>query len=337
MGAWLDSTQLLAAVPATVTAAIIAAAVSVATTLVTKIWLESRTHRQDVETDYQYEQRRVLRELVGNYHGRLLDAATNWHYRMTNIYAYSAKGGLSVSGHFGLDNYYFNSTVYRFLALQATAQLFESEQIFVDARFVETRDEDLVKFVKALRWAASDSELFDGVPLGADSAAYDKAHGRDHFSDDRFRSICEAFLEGREQVPSFRVFETRIQGDWETGTCELQPVFEFFDGISPLEDRLRWDRLVCLHLLTISLVSRFGYSWLPVQVVDVENAVSQIKHKEVARNLAYTWLPRLGLAERSDHVEHEALDDVRLQLERRARDELAFQVRSSQTPGPATR
>jgi hypothetical protein len=137
------------------------------------------------------------------------------------------------------------STVYRFPALEAHAQLFEREQIFIDARVVDSTDLDFVKFVKALQWVMTDVALFEGT-------GYDKLEGRDHFTSDRLRSLCEAFLDGEGQVPSFRSFEKRVvqTTSWDDD-FELSLVFEFFDGLSPDPERLRWDRLVALDALTM--------------------------------------------------------------------------------------
>jgi hypothetical protein len=287
-----------------VAAALIAAAVSVATTLLTKLWLDRRAHREQLQVDYEYEQRKALLGLIGCYHGRLVDHATSWHYRMENIYANVGRGWLDVSGQYSRPDYFFRSTLYRFFALEAHAQLFENEQIFIDARVVDPSDLDFVKFVKALHWVMTDAALFEGL-------AYESFEGQDHLTSDRLRTLCEAFLD-EGQVPSFRTFEMRLRSeDAAEGKSELGRVFMFFDGISPHEERFRWDRLICLHLLTMAFLRGFGYDWERPSDADLKNAINHIKHPEIARNLA-AWLPRLGLGE------HEALRDVRALLQRSA-------------------
>ena len=194
---------IIATITAPVAAALIAAVVSVATTLLTKLWLDRHAHREQLQVDYEYEQRKALLGLIGRYHGRLLDRATSWHYRMANIYANVGRGWLDVSGQYSRPAYYFRSTLYRFFALEAHAQLFENEQIFIDARVVEPSDLDFVKFVKALHWVMTDVALFEGL-------AYEAFDGQDHITSDRLRTLCEAFLDDG-QVPSFRAFETRVR------------------------------------------------------------------------------------------------------------------------------
>ena len=285
-------------------AAPVAAVVSFVTTITSKLYLDRRAHRDQLEIDYQYEQRKALRSLIGRHHGMLLDHATSWHNRMSNIYANCAECWLDVGGEYARPSYYFDSTIYRFLSLQAHAQLFEDEQVFIDSRVVGERDLDFVKFVKALHWVMSDVAIYDGLE-------YDKNAGRDHFMSDRLRAACEAFAE-EGRVPSYRTFQTKLKpGPAALKRFELAEVCQFFDGVSPVEPRLRWDRLVCLHLIVIAFVRAFGYEWLRPTPIDVTNAASKINNALVAQNMTL-WLPRLGLAN------HEESRDVRNALQQRA-------------------
>jgi hypothetical protein len=60
------------------------------------------------------------------------------------------------------------------------------------------------------------------------------------------------------------------------------------------ELRLRWDRLVTVHLLLLAFVNSFGYDMqesTPQQFIDVAR---QANNALVLRNL-HSWLPKLGL------------------------------------------
>ena len=149
-----------------VAAAIIAAVVSLAVTLATKLWLDRRAHRSDLEIEYRHEQRKGLQQLIGQYHGGLLEHAVSWNYRMLNLFANVGEGWL-VRGGIYRDgpHYYFHSAVYRVLALLGLAQLFENEQIYIDARYVDSRELDFVKFCKSFHWVMSDVALFEGTKM----------------------------------------------------------------------------------------------------------------------------------------------------------------------------
>jgi hypothetical protein len=233
---------------------------------------------------------------------------------MINLYAHVEEGRLDVSGVYLRPDDYFRTTVYRFLALAAHAQLFEDEQIFIDSRRVAATDLGFVKFVKAFHWVMTDLQLFEGC---------DYVDEQDQFRSDNYRALCEAFLDKDRQVPSFRAFETRLTSQAAAGgSFELEPVFRYFDGVSPREQPLRWDRLVCLHLLTMGFLKGYGYDWEKPTRYQVEFAAARIAHPEVARNLV-AWLPLLGLEKQ------EALKDVKESAEKRGRESMTRPLGSS--------
>lgn len=131
-----------AALDPNVTAALIAAGVSLVGLVAGKLWLDRRAHRVDLASEYEHEQRRALRALIGRHHGGLLEHATAWHFRMSNIYANVEQGWLNARGDYTKRRGYLDSTVYRSLALMAQAQRFEDEQIFIDARVAEPQELD---------------------------------------------------------------------------------------------------------------------------------------------------------------------------------------------------
>jgi hypothetical protein len=274
------------AVEPSVTAALIAAVVSIGGTIGTKLWLDRRAHRKDLETQYRHDQRKHLQQLIARYHGGFVEHAISWNYRMLNLFRNVGEPWLKLEGIYrDRSHYYFHSTVYRFLALLSLAQQFETEQVFIDARFVDSRELEFVKFAKAFHWVMSDVALFDGLD-------YDQDIGHAHFKSDRLRSICEAFLED-DRMPTFRQFEARVltHGVREP---ELDPVFRFFDGLSPDEEPLRWDRLLCLNLLTTAFVTTHGYDWQRPAPPFVRRIIDQIQEPQIIENFT-DWLPRLGL------------------------------------------
>jgi len=61
--------------------ALIAAAVALATTLLAaplRVWADTVLQGRRLKAEYEYEQRRELRTLIGRYHGRLLAACESW-------------------------------------------------------------------------------------------------------------------------------------------------------------------------------------------------------------------------------------------------------------------
>jgi hypothetical protein len=274
----------------TVVASISAVIAFVTTILSTPVryFLDKRALVHKLRTEYEYEQRKELRQLIGRYHGRLVDAADAWHNRMENLYKHESEGRLNVHGRYERPDYYFSTTVHRFLVFTSLARCFEAEAFFIDARIAEKTDLDFVCFVRAFRWLMTDLGLIEGLE-------YDAWGARDHFLTDRFRVICDAcVVEGRPLT--LTQLEERAGSD-----PVLQEATAFFDGLSASEPRLRWDRLVALHLVVMAFLNGAGYEMQHSGDADLARVSGHIVHPEVRRNLLGA-IGQLGLAVNQEGV-----------------------------------
>ena len=132
----------------------------------------------------------------------------------------------------------------------------------------------------------TDLELVDGV-------TYDAWAAKDHFFTDQFRALCDTCCTDGN-VFSIEEFETRAAAE-----RRLEPVFRFFDGLDPDEPRLRWDRLVCLHLVTMAFLNAAGYDMQRSTDEDLARVAARIRHPQVKRNLI-RGLARFGLADQPE-------------------------------------
>lgn len=257
-----------------IVAAIVSAAVS--------YFFKKRETRHKLQTEYEYEQRKKLRELIGRYHGRLLNASNSLNYRFWNLYTNHEKGWLNVNGRYTANQYYFLSFVHRFLAVYSLIRQFEREAMFVDARIAEKTDFLFLRYMAALRWCITDVALFAGL-------TYDSFHQTDHFFSDHFRQYCDSCITESGSFLEFDKFVDRVQDD-----RSLDPVLRFFDSLSRTEKRLRWDRLVSLHLILVAFINNFGYPEQRTSPKQIREIAQKAQNKSILRNLA-EWLPRHGL------------------------------------------
>ncbi|OHV00440.1 hypothetical protein BLA34_12675 [Ralstonia solanacearum] len=239
-------------------------------------------NRHKVEIDYEYEQRRKLRALIGQYHGRLLYAAESLSHRMDNLYANHEKGWLVRQGEDVPPGYYLLSTVYRFLSMSALVRQLESEALLLDPKIAEKQDFTFLSYVAALHWVMTDVALFEGL-------SYDSYRERDHFFSDHFRRYSESFIRDGRML-SYEEFS-----NGPSAGQQLEPVLRFFSGLSRLEERYRWDRLVAMHLVLMSFLNTFGYKRQRCKAESFAHAASMAKNKRVLNNLV-DWLPNHDLA-----------------------------------------
>jgi hypothetical protein len=264
------------------TSAVVAAVVAGLFTLI--------NNRATLYTTYRLEQKKELKNLIGDYHGRMLESARDWDRRMHKLYA--PKGTDHMAPHGGCydhEEYLYLSVVFRFLSLLGIARKFESHAFYIDSRIAERNDLYFLRYAKSFLWVMTDSNLTpdDGMPA------------KDHFLNDEFRPLLdmcyrrhEGLLPENEPKEGELVFdwqrflvlldESRPPEDddkqdgkvWANANDGLDPdiqkkirqVLGFFDGIRPNEydaqgKRRRWERIICLHLLTICFIGTFGYPW----------------------------------------------------------------------------
>lgn len=277
--------------------------------------------------EYELEQQRELRTLMGGYTGRMLEAAIDWDRRMTQLYDSWEKPHppprkgedpdfhwhIMSPGHEELQEmekrwpdrvivkcpvwgsrleakrraeavaryrrhpreYFYLSVVFRFMSLLAIARRFEAEAFYLDARHAKNNKPELyfLQYAKSFLWAATHSGLSpdDGVPA------------RDHFLSDKLRPMLDLCYKDLGPAADSRAPKGEPIFDWDrflflinkTGPNkkylpDLDRVLEFFDGLRPVDyvndnnkvlKRRRWERLICLHLLTLNFIETFGFKW----------------------------------------------------------------------------
>ena len=215
-------------------------------TLMIRSMFDRRAARHGHDLDYEYAQRRKLREVIGVHHGRALDAADQWNSRMRNLYDHADRRWLSVSGDYSGRQHYFTSTLTRFLALIGSIRLFEREAIYVDARYAERTDMEFVNFMRALRMFLTDTRVTGELDLRQFDAY-------DHFFADQLRQVADAIIDDGLVMPAERLVDA-------LGIEPVAVACRFFDGLSRDEARVRWDRLVAHHLVVMAFVNSFGYA-----------------------------------------------------------------------------
>ncbi|NOU75355.1 hypothetical protein GC098_28900 [Paenibacillus sp. LMG 31458] len=252
----------------TMQAAIVSAIVALVTTILgtlfsisLKSFFDNRSLSYKLKKEYSYEQKKKLRELIGSYQGRVLEAATELHYRLLNLYENEEKGWLAN------ESYYHKSTMYRFLRVLTIVRMFENEAIYIDAQIGNRKDIEFLMFLKALHWICTDVRLFDGVPY---NSKYD------HFYSDHLRSMCDRFVDDGKVI-TLEDFEARLK--------DFSSLSEFFNGMNRLEDRLRWDRIVVLHLILIAFINTIGYDFQKCGSGKVLEVIQNVRHFGILENI----------------------------------------------------
>lgn len=258
-----------------------------------KHFLDKKALRDKIQIEYEFVERKKLRELVGRYHGRLLESAERLNHRLWNLQQNESLGWLNVNGQFNNPeaNYYFTTTVYRTVSLFALIRLFEQEAIYIDAHIAKEGELVFAKFTKAFEWVLTDADLFKGIK-------YDYSRQTDHLFRDKLRLLCDSSVtEGK--VISLENFQERLMTD--CGQSHLKPILVFFDGLCFAENRLRWDRINSFHLLLMVFINKFGYDVQKSSQRQIQDIAMSIQNPQVLINLV-NWLSKLGLKKETKYI-----------------------------------
>lgn len=258
-----------------------------------KHFLDKRALRDRLATEYQYAERKKLRELIGRYHGRMLEAAERMEHRLSNLQVNESKGWLNISGEYDRpeNNHYFTSTVNRTVSLMTLIRLFEAEAIFIDARIAIEGELVFAKFAKALVWALTDADLFKDL-------GYDTSRQTDHIFSDKLRVLCDSCASDGKVIAS-EEFEERLTS--ADGRRRLMPLLTFFDGLCSAENRLRWDRVIVLHLLLMAFINTFGYDVQKSPPEKFVQVAQSAKHRKVLENCV-AQIPQLDLTQETSDI-----------------------------------
>jgi hypothetical protein len=151
--------------------------------------LTGRVETLRLRSQHRSEEQRKLRALIGEYHGRLLEATVDWDRRMSQMY--DSRERLEVAGeatpgtiskleeyvedepgygHYDpviriygkfckRDEYFFRSFAYRLVSLCVLARQFESEAFFIDSQVARPADFQFLKYAKSFLWAMTTADL----------------------------------------------------------------------------------------------------------------------------------------------------------------------------------
>lgn len=263
--------------------AVIAAVTSFFTLFVTELiknQLASNLLKNKLKTEHLYAQQKAIKDVLARFKTHILDSSEWLHRRLINLSKHHASGWQTVNGDYeNMEHYYFTTFTYRFMRLFAWMRLVKKELIFLDTTIASKEDLDFVKFMKLLEKVLQDSDLFVGFPFSTDS-------NRDYLLHDRLEEMSHVLIENNE-VLTYSQFK-EVAGE---RLSKYRSLCTFLDGIRPDENRLRWDRLFCFHLVLICFINTYGYDYQRVSDVEIKRIADNIQHPKLLDNLVELLAP----------------------------------------------
>jgi hypothetical protein len=267
-----------------VVAAIVAAITSIATLLISslfKAFYEKHFHLFKLEAEHRYEQRKKIKEILSKNKIQLLNCAESLNHRLWNFSENYKENWHKLDG--GFKNisryYYFSSFVYRMVVFFSWIRKIEREMVYLDTTVSTKEDLDFIKYLRLLPQVFCDLYLFEGFD-------YDKNYASDHFFKNDFELMADCLIKENE-ICDFAKFEKSCSKHLPN----LKSMCQFLDGISPDENRLRWDRLQVFHICLMAFINAFGYDFQYTSKDKIKRIVSSPRKSRLMNNF-------MGLLER---------------------------------------
>ena len=239
---------------------IIAAAISALTSILIFIvgWLikpawEMHFHSFKLQSDYQYEQRKKQKEVLSKYKVQLLNSCEDLNFRLHNFDTNYQKQFHCVDGDYLSQGYYFRSFIYRFISVYAWISIINKNMMFLDTTIATNEDLNFLKFLRLFRRLATDVGLFGTLK-------YDDSKQTDHFFINILDTMADAMIIQDKEIP--RVYQySEFNNNYSILMPTFRPICSFVDGISPEEERPRWDRLKVIHIAITAFLNSYGYAF----------------------------------------------------------------------------
>ena len=201
-------------------------------------------HVYKLEQEYRYEQRKKIKNILANNKIQLINSCEELVHRLWNL-SLNYEQGWQHDG----NNYYFQSFVFRFLAVCAWVKKTHDEMLFLDSTIATDKDMVFIKFLKLIPQTLCDVTLFDGFE-------YDQNEQKDHFFSNNLDIYSQSIIINNSvlKYPEFAQKYAELRD-------KIEAVCHFIDGVSPGEDRLRWDRLQLLNNTLMVFINAFGYDF----------------------------------------------------------------------------
>jgi len=255
--------------------ALISICVSVLTFLIInwlKNYFENKLLQRNLETEHKFDQRKKIKEAIAKYKVHLLTACEDVNHRFWNFSSNHKKDWLKIGGDYGAENYYFHSTAYKILCLYAWVGKIKKEMIFLDTTIASKEDLEFIKFLKFFPNVMCDLTFIVGKDADGDYAV-------DHFFRTNFELLPD-YISDKDGPKSYADYKKNIP----KLKTDLHSLYEYIDGVSPNEKRMRWDRLHLLHLTAIIFLNNYGYDFQQTDDKKLEEVITMPKVSSYTKN-----------------------------------------------------
>jgi hypothetical protein len=256
-------------------AALVAAVVTISVLILKgiskPIW-EKYFHTFKLESDYNFEQKKKVKEAISLHKVALLNAAESLNHRMWNFSKNAGEGWHRLDDDYEIsDKYYLQSFCYRFLLFFSICREIEKEMVYLDSTVSTSTDLTFIKYIKLFPQLLCDVSIFKGIE-------YDKSKDTDHFYSDDFKALLKK-MNSDKKLLEFEEFKSlNLESDFGK-------VVQYFSGISFEKNCLRWQVLNSFHFILMAFVNDFGYDFQVTNKKQLNELAEDLPINSISKNL----------------------------------------------------
>lgn len=232
-----------------------------------KIIYERNSLNFKLKKEFNFEQKKKLKEEIAKNKIQLLNAAEELNHRFWNFSQNVHKDWHKIEPKdwFQPSKYYINSFVYRYLVFIHWLIKVEKDTLTVDSTIADSNDIRFLKYVKTLKDIFTDVDMFDGLN-------YDSSHNTNHFFKNDLIGYSKVVVKD-DSVLDFDEFIFKCQSNHDN----IKKVVEYFTRIENSNTDRNLNVLKCAHLLIIQFLNTYGHSYQKTTKEKVETITSKYK------------------------------------------------------------
>lgn len=259
---------------------------------ITKVIYERYTLNFKLRKEFEFEQKKKLKEEIAQNKMRLLNSAEELNHRLWNFSQNVGENWHQVSRNDWNTNeqYYLKSFVYRFLKFLYWNIRTERDTVSIDTTIAEKQDILFLKYIKTFKDIFTDVDLLKELN-------YNKAHNTNHFFKNDIDDYCILVTQGGE-VLSFENFKKVLDREYQT----LEKVINYFSMVQNSDDDKSLNVLRVCHLLIIQFLNTFGHDYQKTDDDKIKKVTSFYKPKLKIKNGMIEFIRKSKLEREMDSI-----------------------------------
>jgi len=217
----------------------------------TKSIYERYSLNQKMKREYNFEQRKKIKEILSQSKTHLIKSAEELNYRFWNLsnnidkeWHIIEQSKWNSTGH-----YYLKSTAYRLLTFFYWTLKAEDSIYSFDLKQADKEDALYLKYVKTLKHFFCESELLSELGYNGDNCNH-------HFYKDNLPKFSSYISDGNGVI-DYKTFEEKMEND----CSEIQSLLAYIVDIKNDANNLNYNTVKAFHLFLILFLNKYGLDY----------------------------------------------------------------------------